>query len=251
MRLIVAVTLLIGTTAPRLAEGQGSFPPESLVNVKFFKKNTPVRDVIGFMRNISGTQGALGVRCTYCHVGEEGKPLTTYDFASDEKRPKLVARAMMEMVRAINVDLLSAVPNRPQPLLNVACETCHRGVARPVPIEVLIENALTSGGADSASRTYRALRDTYAQRGSYNFTAFPLTNLAMALGARGQQDNGIAIARMATEFHPQAGIVPFTLGELLLAKRDTAAAVAAYRAAVALEPGLVQAQQRLRQLVRP
>src|SRR5690349_11296304 len=40
---------------------------------------------------------SLGVRCTYCHVGEEGKPLSTFDFASDSKEHKNTARAMMQM----------------------------------------------------------------------------------------------------------------------------------------------------------
>ena len=31
-----------------------------------------------------GFTRALGVRCSYCHVGEEGESLSTYDFASDD-----------------------------------------------------------------------------------------------------------------------------------------------------------------------
>ena len=43
-----------------------------------------------------------GYRCSNCHVGEEGQPLTTYDFASDEKELKQTARRMLKMVRDIN-----------------------------------------------------------------------------------------------------------------------------------------------------
>lgn len=32
---------------------------------------------------IRGFSQALGVRCSHCHVGEEGQPLSTYDFLSD------------------------------------------------------------------------------------------------------------------------------------------------------------------------
>jgi len=52
--------------------------------------------VVGMMRNFAG---ALGVRCHFCHVGQEGQPLGQFDFAKDEKRTKLTARQMMRMWR--------------------------------------------------------------------------------------------------------------------------------------------------------
>ena len=45
---------------------------------------------------------SLGVRCTFCHVGIEGQPLSTFDFASDAKKEKLTARKMLVMVHRIN-----------------------------------------------------------------------------------------------------------------------------------------------------
>jgi hypothetical protein len=52
---------------------------------------------------------ALGVHCDYCHVKHD----KTWIWESDEKQPKLVAREMMKMTRAI------------QPA--VTCYACHRG----------------------------------------------------------------------------------------------------------------------------
>src|SRR6476660_5971234 len=80
-------------------QGPGKFPPDSLVNVKVIPKNTPVMQVIGMMRNFAG---GLGVRCQFCHVGEEGQPLSSFDFAKDDKRTKLTARQMRRMVEEIN-----------------------------------------------------------------------------------------------------------------------------------------------------
>lgn len=40
-----------------------------------------------------GFTRALGLRCSHCHVGEEGAPLATYDFAADEKPLKARAEA--------------------------------------------------------------------------------------------------------------------------------------------------------------
>ncbi len=69
-----------------------------------------------------------GLRCSSCHVGEEGQPLTTYDFASDEKELKLTARQMLRMVNAINTEHLAPFgPERAE----VSCATCHRGERLP------------------------------------------------------------------------------------------------------------------------
>ena len=68
------------------------------------------------------------MRCTHCHVGEEGKPLSTFDFASDAKTEKAIARAMMRMVHRINsADLRSG-----SGASKVTCFTCHRGATKPL-----------------------------------------------------------------------------------------------------------------------
>ena len=54
--------------------------------------------------------------CTYCHVE---------DRSSDEKRPKVVARRMITMMRAIN----GTFPDGQQ---HVTCYTCHRGDTKPL-----------------------------------------------------------------------------------------------------------------------
>jgi cytochrome c peroxidase len=72
---------------------------------------------------------SLGVRCTYCHVGEEGKPLSTFDFASDAKEKKLMARKMLAMVHRINEQDFG-VHDFSQ--VKVTCFTCHRGSTKPL-----------------------------------------------------------------------------------------------------------------------
>ena len=112
------LTLLVVVTFASVASAQpqGKFPPDSLINTKVIPRSTPVRDVIGTMRNFTS---ALGVRCQFCHVGQEGQPLAQFDFASDQKRNKLVARQMLRMVAEINARL-DTIPERgshplPQP----------------------------------------------------------------------------------------------------------------------------------------
>src|SRR6266513_5281187 len=125
MRTRLLLTGLVCLAGPVLAQAPGKFPPDSLINVKVIPKNTPVMQVVGMMRNFTG---ALGVRCQYCHVGQEGQPLAQFDFAKDEKRTKLTARQMMRMVEEINrrIDTLPHDHDRPNDSLRVSCNTCHR-----------------------------------------------------------------------------------------------------------------------------
>src|SRR2546427_9605023 len=150
LRPVAFCVALVHAAAVLASQAQGHFPPDSLINVKVIPKNTPVMQVVGMMRNFTG---ALGVRCPFCHVGQEGQPLSSFDFAKDEKRTKLTARQMMRMVEEINrrVDTL---PEHAQMTshVEVTCMTCHRGVSRPMPLEQLIMETAQTAGADSATR---------------------------------------------------------------------------------------------------
>src|SRR5260221_4040758 len=155
-RPVVFLLAALAVPAALRAQAPGKFPPDSLVNVKVIQKNTPVMQVVGMMRNFAG---ALGVRCPFCHVGQEGQPLAQFDFAKDEKRTKLTARQMMRMVEEINrrVDTL---PEHAQMTshVEVTCNTCHRGVSRPMGLEQLIQETAQTSGADSAGRAHPAVR---------------------------------------------------------------------------------------------
>src|SRR6266545_6911283 len=178
------------------AQAPGHWPPDSLINTKVFPHNTPVMQVVGQMRNITG---ALGVRCQYCHVGEEGMPLERLDFAKDEKRTKLVARQMMLMVQEIN-RRLDTLPEHDHDhmvaKLEVTCATCHRGVSRPVPLATLIQQTATSAGADSATRLYRALRERYYGRDAYDFGEPSLNIAAFRLARTRRFDEAFALLRL-------------------------------------------------------
>jgi hypothetical protein len=247
MRLPVrAVSALLLFVLPAAVSAQRRFPPDSLINVKVIAKDTPVREVVAMMR---GWTGALGVRCTHCHVGEDGRPLNTLDFASDEKRPKAVARVMLQMVNSINGEHLSKLTDGGPATLNVTCETCHRGVPRPERIERTIELIITTAGIDSAVRAYRGLLSAYEHRGSYNFTEGPLSGLAQQLSARKQFDDALALLTLNEDTHKGSPDVPLMRGDVLLAKGDTAAAVAAYQLALQRAPN-GPARFRLRDLGR-
>lgn len=237
-------------SAPALfSQAPAKWPPDSLINVKIIPKNTPVIQVVGMMRNFAG---ALGVRCQFCHVGQEGMPLAQFDFAKDEKRTKLTARQMMRMVEDINrrVDTLPE-HEKMTSHVEVTCATCHRGVSRPMPLEQLIQETAQTAGADSASRVYRALRERYYGRAAYDFGEPTLNVAAFRLARGGKYDEAFAILRLNEEQFPASSNLATFRGNISLMRGDTTGAVAAFREAVRRDSTNGEAQGRLRQLIRP
>jgi hypothetical protein len=100
-------------------------PPHK--NLKILPRDMPRAELLGTMKFFSQS---LGVRCTFCHVGEEGKPLSTFDFASDAKSKKQTARAMLAMVTVLNAKTLPEATGLPD--AKVTCFTCHRGSTKPL-----------------------------------------------------------------------------------------------------------------------
>jgi hypothetical protein len=236
--------VIAGALVPAL-EGQGKFPPDSFTNLKVLPRTIDQRTLIGTMR---GFALALGVRCTYCHVGREGAPLDSVNFAKDDKRTKKVARVMLHMVMHINEEHLKEVPERPRPLLEVRCATCHRGVARPRLLDEELTLMLADSGLDAAVRRYRTLRDRYYGSGAYDFREFVLSDVARMEARAGRTDNALGLLRLNGEYNPASADIPLALGDVYRQRRDTAAAVASYRAALAKDSTLMIARQRLAEL---
>lgn len=121
------VTLM---AAPVLA--QGTFPPSSFKNLQVLPKDAAARLVVGTMKGFANN---LGVRCQFCHLGEEGMPLEKFDFVSDEMQTKKTARAMMRLTDDINRQLDAAVPRAAGAEARVTCITCHRGKSKPTNLK--------------------------------------------------------------------------------------------------------------------
>jgi hypothetical protein len=244
MRISVLALTIVAAAATLEAQAPGKFPPDSLVNTKVIPHNTPVIQVIGTMRNFSG---ALGVRCQFCHVGEEGQPLDQFDFVSDKKRTKLVARQMMRMVEEIN-HRLDTLPDRPMPATSVTCVTCHRGVSRPVPLFTQVVEATMAAGADSGVRMYRSLRQRYYGRDAYDFGENSLSTAAFRLGRANRFDEALAILRLNEEFYPGSSAMSVFKGIIYLMRGDTTSAGNAFRVAVRRDSTNAEARGRLRDI---
>jgi len=103
--------------APKLAE-------EQFKNIKVLK-GIPADLVFPSMQFITAS---LGVECEYCHVrGDRG-----LDFEKDDKKTKVTARKMMEMMSAINKENFEGHRD-------VTCYSCHRGAADPVATPIITD----------------------------------------------------------------------------------------------------------------
>src|SRR5215469_2763158 len=128
---LLTILLLIVLFAPRARVQESWSWPEKPKNLQVLPKDWPGSRLQPVM---IGFTGALGVRCPYCHKGEEGKPLSTFDFASDENPNKDRAREMLRMLGTINDRLQKIQPSGDQ-RVNMWCHTCHRGRPRPTTLE--------------------------------------------------------------------------------------------------------------------
>jgi hypothetical protein len=245
MRLTALGVLAIVNVAH--AQTPGHWPPDSLVNTRVIPRSTPVIQVIGAMRNFTAD---LGVRCQFCHVGQEGQPLERFDFATDEKRTKLVARQMMLMVAEIN-RRIDSLPAGAGARLQVSCQTCHRGVSRPAPLATVMLEAATAGGADSAIRAYRALKQRYGGHDSYDFGEASLNIAAFRLGRANRVADVLALLAFNEEMFPASSGLSVFRGNVLLMSGDTTAAAAAFREAIRRDSTNVEARGRLRDIGRP
>src|SRR6202044_2348345 len=86
---------------------------EQFKDIQVFK-GIPADQLIPAMQFIAAS---LGVECEFCHV--QGA------FEKDDKKPKLAARKMMEMMFTINQENFDGHRE-------VTCYSCHRGSTKPV-----------------------------------------------------------------------------------------------------------------------
>lgn len=242
MRIPLAGVLLAFAVAPAGAQ----WPPQ-IKNLQVFPKDIKVAALIDTMK---GFTRALGVRCTYCHVGNESDPLDKYDFAADDRAPKDKARVMLRMVNAINTQHLSTLSSRRDPPIVVTCITCHHGVTQPRTIQQVLLTAYQAGGIDSAVATYRALRTRYYGSAAYDFGEVPLTDVAAAAQSQGKSDDAIRLYKLNIELLPASGFAYRQLGFQYLELHDTASALTAFNKRLELQPNNPEARQLVDMLTK-
>ena len=244
--LLVLVGLALATLpAAALAQGGGPQQQEQYKNLKVLPKDIS-RDSLGaVMRSFTG---ALGVRCSYCHAQKHGtNSPDSIDFTLDDKPEKDKARFMLRMVRAINVDLLSDIPE-PAVGLSVGCVTCHRGSPLPQTIDAVLAATIDTANVETALRQYRQLRQTAMENGRYDFSETPMNDLARRLAAGRKNAEAIAILEMNSELHPNSAAIDVQLGDVYRTMGDREKAIVRYRLALEKQPNNQNARRRLDEL---
>ena len=128
-----AAALFLASAANSIASAQAPVVPPApaatshFKNLKVLPGGIPRDQLSAVMKKFTAS---LGVKCSFCHVGEEGKPLSTYDFASDANPHKDIAREMMRLTWRLNNQDLKAIDGLKD--AKVSCFTCHRGAKEPL-----------------------------------------------------------------------------------------------------------------------
>ena len=197
---------------------------------------------------MKGIAMGLGLRCSKCHMGEEGQDLAEYDFSSDEKELKQKARKMLKMVRAINNDFLDEInPDHVQ----VQCVTCHRGVREPKLLGQVLAEAADEDGTAAVRESYFALKERYFGAHSYDFSERGLSTMIRNWEASRDQSETTTLLDIMLEEYPQSFMGYFMYGEVEREAGNIEAATAHYEKALELNPQAVFIQGRLEQLQQP
>lgn len=215
--------------------------PDKFENLKVLPKDIGKRELVNIMR---GFASGLGVRCNYCHVGENPANLEGYDFKSDEKDHKRTAREMMKMVGAINNDHLAGMDIKNP--TKVRCITCHRGLEDPETLDNILLAEAEKFGAEKAENRYRELREEHYGSSAYDFGSSTLSGVAESLAAT-DIDGAVAMANLLVEFNPDDAFAHLLLGQLHMRKGDKKAAIKSIERSLEINPDNKWAERALKQ----
>jgi len=237
---VFAVMATVVATAPTADAQQWSWPerPENLQVLPEDWTGQRLRPVMtGFTR-------ALGVRCSHCHVGEEGQPLSTYDFPSDDNPNKERARTMLRMLGDINETLKTVEPSGPE-RVNMWCHTCHRGRPRPMALNEELEAVYEVEGIEAALAHYAGLRERFYGRGSYDFGENSLNGFGYAVMGEDDLDGALEVFLLNVKLFPESSNVYDSLAEAYMNRGEKEKAVQYYEKSLEINPRNTNAVQQL------
>jgi|SRR5882672_598196 len=238
---ILSVTALF--TLPARAQDKWTWP-EKPKTLQVFPKDwsgTRLRPVmVGFTR-------ALGVRCSYCHKGEEGKPLSTYDFAFDENPNKNRAREMYKMLGEITDHLKKIQPSGDKPV-NMCCHTCHYGRPRPMTLDEELAEQYRTKGLKAALDDYAELKKKFYGRAAYDFGEGSLNVFGYDLLEKKDTAGAIQVFKLNAESFPESAHVRDSLAEAYIKSGDPKNAQLNYEKALTLDPTNENAKEMLKKL---
>jgi Photosynthetic reaction centre cytochrome C subunit/Tetratricopeptide repeat len=248
----VAIVLLVGSRASAQAPAGGGLQiPSTFTNLQVWPKDTSRAVIMQFMNAFGDS---LGVECNYCHVEKGGQ----FDWASDDKREKRVARQMILLRDSINVVLPAIVgkpagagptslDGHPGAPVRVLCSSCHRGLPVPRAIADFVTEA-EAGGSGAGLAKFRELRAKYYGGQQFDFRETALLGIAQRSMAAKRTDDAIAYLQANLEYYPKSARTYQALANARNAKGDRAGAIKDLEKAVELDPQNTEARTQLQQL---
>ena len=241
----LASIAVIAMTLTLYSEAQEPWSwPEKPKNLQVLPKDWPGSRLQAPMQGFSR---ALGVRCSYCHVGEEGQPLSTYDFASDENPNKDRAREMLRMLGSVNNHLRKLKPSGDQ-RVNMWCHTCHRGRPRPMTLGEELGETYRAKGLDAALAHYADLKKNFYGKGAYDFGESALNELGYAMLRKGDSAGAIGILARNAEQFPKSANTWDSLAEAHMKAGHKKLAEQYYQKSLKLDPQNQNAKEMLKKL---
>ncbi len=247
----LGIVLLVGSFVSAQNAGGGQQAPPPMTNLQIWPKDTSRAVILQFMNAFNDS---LGVQCNYCHVEQGGR----FDFASDEKREKKVARQMILLRDSINVVLPAIVGKppgigptsgngRPGAPLRVLCRSCHHGLPVPWAIADVVTDAATSGGAAGLAK-FKELRTQYYGGQEYDFSENALLTIAQRAITAKNLDDALAYLQANLEYYPKSARTHQAMAQARNAKGDRQGAIKDLERALELDPNSALARNQLQQL---
>ncbi len=237
----VAVVLLVSTLAVSVHAQDSWSWPEKPVNLQVLPSDWPGKRLRAPM---TGFTRALGVSCSHCHVGEEGQPLSTYDFASDDNPNKNRAREMLRMLGSVNEHLDKIEPSGDKPV-NMWCHTCHRGRPRPMTLTAELTEVYDAEGLDATLARYSLLHEQFYGKGAYNFGEKVLNGFGYRVMEKDGAEAATRVFELNAAHFPDSGNVWDSLGEAHMKAGDAGLAQQYYHKSLGLDPDNRNAREML------
>lgn len=163
----------------------------------------------------------LGVRCTFCHVGEDGKPFSEFDFPSDQLPMKEITRQMIRMTNTVNTTLKDIFKGGTEAPVEVTCATCHHGSAIPQKIEDVLWRKYELKGITETVALYRDMRSKFYGSYTYDFREGVLLAVAnRCQREKNQTDDAVTLLELNTQFFPDAPRTLTRLASLYIERKE-------------------------------
>ena len=218
--------------------------PDEFTNLQVFPRDVGKTELIGVMKEFNA---ALGVKCHHCHEMKTPGDFNSIDWASDALPAKDDARGMMRMVGQLNNEMVPRAMGKP--VQRVKCVTCHRGLADPRTLDLVLLETIGEGGAEAGVEHYKALKDEYYGAGSYDFGSDTLIDVATTLAQnRGDTAGAMKILELNIADNPEDARSYLMMSQIMILTGDKDGAIANAEKALELDPGNTAAARILEQL---